>query len=145
MENMLGKKIIGTWELVSWTYVSDDGTIVDYLGKSPAGILHYSPDGLMCVQIMKSGRRKFSSGDLMSGTQDEINEAFESFFAYFGTFEENEPGVLTHNIQGSNFPNWTGTAEIRQAKIIQGCLVLSAPSTLPDNKEVVFKVKWKKP
>ncbi len=142
---MLKDQIIGTWILESWTYQDETGVTVDYLGYDPLGQLHYSPDNLMSVQIMKNGRQKFTGGHLTDGTEEEVAEAFKSFFAYFGTYEEKEPGVLVHHILGSNFPNWTGEKEIRYAKMVEGDLILSAPSTLPDNQEVMFEVKWKRP
>lgn len=140
----LKNKIIGTWILDSWTYKDENGVLVDHLGKSPTGMLTYAETGQMSVQIMKSARRRFASGHLMKGTQEEIHEAFTSFFAYFGTYEEQEPGILIHHIEGSNFPNWVGESELRRGKVKDDELVLSAPSILPDNQEVVFEVKWKR-
>lgn len=140
----VGDRIIGTWSLHSWTYVSDDKKErVDYLGKDSIGTLTYTKTGDMSVQIMKGGRKKFASGSLMDGTPEEIQSAFTSFFAYFGKYEETEPGVLAHHIQGSNFPNWVAETEIRNASILHdGDLLLSAPGRLPDGKEILFEVRW---
>ena len=141
---MLEKDIVGTWKMESWTYEDESGQESDYLGKGSSGILHYTSIGLMSVQIMKGGRKKFVSGELLNGTVEEIQSAFSSFFAYYGKYQVSDENVLTHQIEGSNFPNWVGEKEIRYADLKEDNLVLSAPSTLPDGTSVTFRVRWRR-
>lgn len=130
--------------MISWSYRDQSRQLVDYLGQGSVGTLTYTSGGHMSVQIMKGGRRKFDSGELMGGSPEEIDEAFRTFFAYFGSFEEKEPGLLAHHIIGSNFPNWVDTTELRQAKFEGDNLLLTAPGVLPDGEEVKFEIRWEK-
>ena len=136
------ERIVGTWLLKSWTYKNQEGVYVDYLGRNPSGMLTYTNSGRMSVQIMKAGRKKFESGELLVGTPLEIKEAFETFFAYFGSYKEKSPGVLLHKIEGSNFPNWVGETEVRSGFFKGDDLILSAPGILSNGDKVTFEVTW---
>ncbi|MEM6831910.1 MAG: lipocalin-like domain-containing protein [Bacteroidota bacterium] len=143
MSNLLSE-IVGTWSFISWSYKEDDGQLHDYLGENSVGTLTYTSGGTMSVQIMKGDRKQFASGELMDGTTEEIDEAFKTFFAYFGTYEEKEPGVLAHHIHGSNFPNWVGKTEERGAEIRKDALTLTAPGVLPGGAKTMFVVQWER-
>ncbi|GEM_PF-6774270 len=49
----------------------------------------------MAVQIMRSDRPAFASGERLEGTQEEIKAAFEGYFAYYGTYEVNEAEICS--------------------------------------------------
>jgi hypothetical protein len=48
----LTQKIIGTWKLVSWTYVDAEGNSFDFFGADSDGILMYDKHGYMNAQLM---------------------------------------------------------------------------------------------
>src|SRR5262249_19100878 len=84
------ERFIGTWKLVSWKIERAGGTVTDSsLGSNPTGWIMYQRDGHMSVNLMRSGRIKFASNNLMEATSEEIKSAFESYVSYCGSYEVN--------------------------------------------------------
>jgi hypothetical protein len=93
---------------------SDTGKTVYPYGKNVFGILVYTPGGHMSALLMDPERKKFASDDLKSGTVEEIQQAYEKFDAYCGTYTiDAEKRTVTHHVQGAKFPNWVGTDQAR--------------------------------
>jgi hypothetical protein len=81
----------------------------------------------MSALLMDSDRAKFASGDPFGGSIEEIKAAYESFWAYCGTYKvDSEKGTVTHHVEGSSFPNWVGTSQVRSLKLSGDKLFLSA-------------------
>jgi hypothetical protein len=140
----LTQKIVGTWKLVSWTYIDKKNNVVDFFGKESSGILMYDNNGYMNAQLMRFPRKAMAAQRLFEGSLEEIAEAYKSYAAYYGRYEERQPGEFIHVVEGSLFPNWTGQEEVRFAKIEGEFLTLSAPPVKVDGQEVVFNVLWKR-
>lgn len=140
----IANEIIGTWKLVSWTFKDANGNEVNYFGDNPEGILMYTDSGHMSVQIMRENRLEFKKEGMYDGTPEEIIEAFKSYFAYFGTYVESEPGTISHTVLGGTFPNWLGNTEQRYGKIEGDKLILSTPPIETDGQEITFYVTWQK-
>ena len=143
MQQFITDKIIGTWKLVSWVYQNEHNETVDFFGPNPVGILMYEKSGYMNAQLMRSDRANFSSPVSLEGTAQEYTSAFNGYAAYFGKFEEKEPGTLTHTVEGSLFPNWVGHDEIRYGRLEGNTLVLSAPGII-NGEKIMFYVTWKR-
>lgn len=138
------EEIIGTWKLVSWVYHDESGKTIDYLGKNAVGILMYDRNGYMNAQLMKADRAAFASDSISGGTPDEALGAFNSYLAYFGKYEEGEPGEVIHTVEGSLFPNWMGNKEIRYGKIAGNVLTLHTPPIPAQGREIVFYITWER-
>jgi hypothetical protein len=138
------EQIMGTWKLVSWTYKNEKGEEIDYFGKDCTGILMYEKNGYMNAQLMKGSRQPFASDSINGGTPDETHHAFHSYLAYFGRYYEENPGEMTHIVEGSLFPNWIGNKEIRYGKIEGNKLILSTPPIPAGKSEIVFNITWEK-
>jgi hypothetical protein len=139
--SMRHESIVGTWSLVSLIAKSSKGDEFFPYGEHPMGMIIYSDSGDMAVVLMRAGRSKFASGDLLGGTAEEIREAFEGFDAYGGTYEVDvENGVITHQIQVARFPNWEGTAQVRYFKRLGDQLLLSTPPIPALDQEWVVEV-----
>ena len=111
---MTNEKFTGSWGLVSCEAKSSDGEVRTPYGADPYGKLMYDAAGNLSVVIMERGRPQFESNDLMRGTPDELKAAFEKFTAYCGKFSVDEAaGTVTHHLDGSWFPNWEGTDQVR--------------------------------
>src|SRR5438477_1484676 len=80
----LKNKFIGTWKLVSAEAQQPNGEVVPYRYEAGAiGYIMYDATGHMAVQLMQPHRPRFASGDLDTGTPEEIKAAFAGYRAYF--------------------------------------------------------------
>ena len=104
----LRDELIGTWKLVSYIETPVDGSSQRFpLGEKPEGMLLYAPDGYMSAQLMRPGRRKFSSGDMFKGALEEYADEAIGYLAYSGPFHVDEvTSTLTHSMTVSLFPGW---------------------------------------
>ncbi len=121
------EKFIGTWKFRSMIVHTSKGKIIYPYGEKIFGMLIYTPNGYMSVLLMHPDRKKFASDDLLAGTLEEIKEAYEGFDAYCGTYTvDREKGTVTHHIEGSKFPNWVGTDQVRYFEFSGDRLLLKA-------------------
>jgi hypothetical protein len=117
---------IGSWSLIACEARSSDGEVRTPYGENPYGMLMYGGDGRLSVLIAKRDRPRFESNDLMRGTPDELKAAFEGFTGYCGTYEvDTEKGTVTHKLEGSWFPNWEDTDQVRNYRFFDNRLELT--------------------
>lgn len=105
-------QLAGTWELQFWRRNQPDGTVTFPFGEHPTGLLIYTPDGSMAVQLVTQGRPKLDTSDALGGTQEERAQAYSTCLAYFGRYRVEGDQVI-HQLEGSLFPNWSGTEQVR--------------------------------
>ena len=105
-EGELARALTGTWRLLSWEAVGEDGTVERPFGDEPEGLLVYTAGGTMVTTIGRSGRPAIPAGDLLAGPADERLAAMASFIAYGGTYRTDGSDVV-HGVTMSLFPNWT--------------------------------------
>lgn len=119
----------GNWELLEWTAETPGGKVLFPFGTDAIGRITYDPDGLMAVQIMRSGRNQFSSDDPLEGDRNEKAAAYDGYMAYCGSYQvdENHSQVI-HHIEISSFPNWTGQIQVRNYEFMDDRLILSTPA-----------------
>src|SRR5690242_15472631 len=81
VNNSLG----GTWRLVAWRRIASDGSVSYPLGSTARGLLIYTPDGQMAVQIAGPDRPVLGTSDPLGGDVTARADAYSSYLAYFGT------------------------------------------------------------
>jgi len=143
----LKDELIGTWKLVSYVETPVDGSSQRFpLGEKPEGMLLYAPDGYMSAQLMRPGRRKFSSGDMFKGALEEYADEAIGYLAYSGPFHVDEvTSTLTHSMTVSLFPGWIGQTQPRVAKLEGTRLELSTSApTLSGGVEVMAHLQWER-
>ena len=117
--------LIGTWRLVSYEAHDAQGKISDPLGKNLLGLLCYTKDGFMSLQVMREGRPGYSSGDIHVSLMEEMAAAADGYVAYAGRFSVDEAaGTVTHHVQLSLSPTWVGTDQTRTVALRAGHLCL---------------------
>lgn len=122
--------LVGTWDLVHWSSVWNDGSEVLPFGERCRGRLCYDRSGRMSLQMFSEDRPHFSDGDPFGGTSEEIAAAFHGAIAYYGSYATDpEAGIVVHRIEGSMFPNWVGTQQERRFEIEGDRLTLRAVAT----------------
>ncbi len=135
---------VGTWELESAEFRSDDGGVTYPFGKDAIGMLMYDATNNMTVQITRVDKKNFEIDSQFDGTPLEIKTAFEGYLAYFGTYEVKDDNVIIHHIDGSLFPNWTGLDHERYFELSKDRLILKTPLMRLNNKKQTGVLIWKR-
>ncbi|MBC7285445.1 lipocalin-like domain-containing protein [Hoeflea sp.] len=134
--------IVGLWHMVSW--VQHRGP-VDHLpmGETPEGRLLYTPEGLMSAHLMRPDRPVMTTGDFVTGSDEECAAALRSYMGYCGEYEIH--GYEIHHIVAiASYPNWTGQRQVRRVTLDGDRLVLSAAPRMVNGVSVTATLTWKR-
>lgn len=129
--------IAGSWNLVAWRRIQEDGTVTYPFGEEIIGILIYSEDFKMAVQMLAKNRPTLPTTDALGGSDEQRAAAYSTCLAYFGTYEVQGDQII-HQVEGSLFPNWSGTVQNRPFELDGDNLVLRTPPT----GTVVNEISW---
>jgi Lipocalin-like domain len=122
-------RLVGTWSLVSWYNISDDGKAMPQPvdGNDPLGVLMFDDRGHFSL-VIASDRPRWKSPDRMQGTNEENKLAARGTLAYYGTYLLNEADhTFTLNVERSLHPNLNGTSQKRSFTLIGDELKYSTP------------------
>jgi hypothetical protein len=136
--------LIGTWRLVSATStIVATGEKTNVWGTDPKGFLSYSPDGRMSVMVTFGPRPKPT--DLSKVSDQERVQLYRTLLSYGGTFSI-DGSVVTHHIDISSNESWTGTKQVRYAKLEGVTLAIATPAQprSADGVVSVGELKWVK-
>lgn len=114
-------KFLGAWCLeLCRTEVSDESSnsvdIIHPYGKDAKGILMYSADGHVSVQIMNPDAPASVNTGSVTGTSGETAIAVTHYLGYSGTFRivaKDEGFHLFHRLECCSYPAWVGTEQKR--------------------------------
>ncbi len=101
--------IIGAWRLAGIDYSGPNGSLADpVFGQNPQGILIYDRSGWMSMQIVPASRSVLAkpaartSRVAVPADATPPAEAFDAYYAYFGTWDYNaDESVITHRINST--------------------------------------------
>jgi len=94
---------------------------------------------------MRSGRTAFAVADKARSTSAEAKSALDTYEAYFGTYEVDEArGTVTHHVEGSLLPNWTGSDQLRCYELSDDFLILSTAEIPYSGTTLVGRLTWKR-
>jgi hypothetical protein len=136
-------QFVGTWSLVSISYVRPDGTAIQPFGPNAKGMLVF--DGTrFATQVTAANLPKFASNNRMVGTPQEYEAISHGVVAYFGTYTANETHrIVTLHIERSSFPNWEETDQQRKFEFVGDELRYTAASSTANPAESALLV-WKR-
>lgn len=143
----LKNEIIGSWELLSYIEVPVNGIdSVFPFGKTPKGLLIFSPDGYMSVQISVSDEIRYISNDRVLASDDEIKRRVLNYLAFSGRYEvDNRNAYVIYAIETSFYPNWEGSEMVRKLNFEGEVLYQkSLEPVLSDGRMVNVYMTWKK-
>lgn len=110
-EKDVAKKFVGAWKLVS---VEGEDPVFPLGYEHPSGMIIYDASGWMSGQIAVKGDRKPFARGLRSGTVEEKAAAFDSYFAYYGTYTvDSEKKTVTHHVEDHSWPGRHGVDNVR--------------------------------
>jgi len=136
--------LYGTWRLVTFTRtILATGETVDYFGKAPHGFITYGRDGRMMAIIVKGDR--LTPNDLATVTDQQRADLFRTMIAYGGTYTF-DGKIVTHHVDVSWNQIWTGTDQVRNARLEGSRLILTSnpqPSST-DGKMSVAVLTWER-
>ena len=115
--------LVGTWALVAFELVGEDGQISHPYGLRPAGLLTYTADGRVSVHYAERDRPQWL-GNLRDAPDAVKTAAADSFNAYAGRYSYRGDTVV-HHVEISFFPGRVGTDLIRSVKLAGPVLTLS--------------------
>jgi hypothetical protein len=102
----LHDRLIGHWQLESFTERRADGSSFDVWGPDPVGFITYLPTGRMSVVFAGSHRARFAGA--WSAVTDAAKAAqYDAMVAYSGRFTAYEDRVV-HHVEVCWIPNWEG-------------------------------------
>ena len=113
-----GKQLIGTWTLVSAVNTRPDGSKADMFGPNAKGILFFDASGRYALQVCRTDRPKFASGNRETGTPEENQAVLRGCNSHWGTYKVGESDrSIAFNIEHSLFPNWEGIQQTRTFQV----------------------------
>jgi Lipocalin-like domain len=107
------KDLVGTWTNVSNVNIRQDGSRVDVFGPKGTGIAIFESNGRFAIININPDTPKFSSNNRAQGTPEENKAAVLGGIALFGTYTVGADKVINFKVEGSTYPNWTGTDQKR--------------------------------
>jgi hypothetical protein len=124
--------IAGTWALTAADKLLPDGTRVSDYGNSPHGLIIFTPDGYYSIQIYRTDRPKFASGDKTKGTPEEYKDAVLGMSDHFGRYSVDPvKHTISFQVDRSSFPNWDDTTRVTPYEL-NGDVLLWKVQARPD-------------
>jgi lipocalin-like protein len=140
-----GTQLVGSWRLVSYEGRSADGRVTMDYGPTPQGRLMYDQGGRMSVHLLKPDRKQFASADFLRPTPEELREAFDGYFGYYGRYTVDEKtGIVTHHVEGAAYPNYIGTDQRRLFRMEGDRLILQTPPERAAGADVIYSIVWQR-
>jgi hypothetical protein len=134
----------GTWVMDSAYEIHPDGTRSTNYGEHPLGLLTVDSAGHYNLQIFKTGRPTFASGDKTRGTPDEYRQAVLGSSTHFGTVAiDHAKHQLIFDVKAASFPNWEGKRQLRDYTFRDGVLSYAVPASASGNGVVAYSV-WRR-
>src|SRR5271163_1878557 len=100
---------VGTWRLIDYSFVHDDGIVEKPWGTDVRGYLLYSAEGYMSGNLGPARHRQGVIERITPAARPRRNRRY---IAYTGRFTV-EGDTITHQVEASLFPLWVGRSEVR--------------------------------
>lgn len=122
------RSLAGTWTLAAAEKQLPDGSIVSDYGDAPRGRLMIDPEGRYSIQIFRSDRPQFASGEKSSATESELRAAVVGASTHYGLLQVDWAAArLTFTIEDSSFPNWRRAVQVRSFDFADEVLTYRLP------------------
>jgi hypothetical protein len=139
------KAFLGAWTLISIDTILPDGSVTLWMNrpKPHTGLLVYSPQGLMSIQIASARAPRTAADPAL--TLEEKAAYFDSYYGYFGTFEVDEAAsTVTHHPISSLRQQEVGVAFKRHYDFAGDTLTLNTENSLSAPANSHNRVVWRR-
>lgn len=134
--------LAGTWTLTAADRITPAGVREHDYGAAPKGRLIIDAAGRYSLQIFKTERPAFASGDKKRGTPAEYQDAALGSSTHYGVVTLDEAAhQLVFRIEGASFKNWEGATQRRAYELTGDTLSYRVP-TAPDGNTPISE--WKR-
>lgn len=143
---------IGTWRLLDYSFIHEDGSVEHPWGKAVRGYLLYSAEGYMSGNLSPahdwpSRRARLTSALKERGGAGALRLASRAgrreYIAYTGRYSV-EKETVTHHVEVSLFPNWIGRPEVRHYKFEGNTLMLRTGPIRSGMSTIVAQLIWER-
>jgi Lipocalin-like domain len=131
--------VVGSWKMVSYQRVLDDGVPQNGLGEHPKGVVIFTPEG-RAVLLTTADGRKAAANDA------DRAELWKSMVAYTGKYRIEGNDLIT-SVDVSWNEEWNGTEQLRHFKIEGDQLIFTtspAPSPIYPGKTYYAKAVFER-
>jgi hypothetical protein len=134
------KDLVGTWTNFSNVNIRQDGSRVNVFGPNGKGLAIFDSNGRFAIVNVNPDVPKFAANNRAQGTPAENKAAMEGGIALFGTYTVGADKVINFKVEGSTYPNWTGTDQMRTVLSFTGDeLKWTLPASIGGTAEVGWK------
>lgn len=136
--------LTGSWTMEQAYEILADGRRVTTYSEHPVGLMMVDRDGRYTIQIYRSQRPRFVSGEKGKGSPEEYREAVIGSSTHFGRVTVDAAGKrLTFAVEAASFPNWEGRAQVREFTYRDSVLTYAVPASASGNGTIAWSV-WRK-
>lgn len=140
---------VGTWRLLDYSFLHEDGSIEHPWGTSVRGYLLYSAEGYMSGNLSPasdwaSRRARLASAIKSHGGAGAFRRAGRrDYIAYAGRYTV-EGDTVTHHVEASLFPNWVGRPEVRYYEFEGDTLTLRTGTIRSGKHTIIAQLVWQR-
>ena len=135
------KDLVGTWSNTSNVILQKDGSKTNVFGPKGAGMAIFAANGRFAIVNINPDTPKFASNSRAQGTPEENKAAALGGIALYGTYMVTADKVINFKVEGSTYPNWTGT---EQKRTVTSFKADEFKWTLPASIGGTGEVTWKR-
>lgn len=143
----IANRFVGAWKLIS---VEGEDPVFPMGYDHPSGMIIYDASGWMSGQIAVKGDRKAFAAGLRSGTVEEKATAFDSYFAYYGTYTVDAgKKTVTHHVENHSWPGRRGVDNVRWFEFDGNDRLILMPMSdgrggVVDRSKATYKLVWQR-
>jgi hypothetical protein len=143
---------VGTWRLLEYSFIHEDGSIEHPWGKEVRGYLLYSAEGYMSGNLSPASdwpsRRArlaaaFKGHDSAAALRMARRAGRREYIAYTGRYTV-EGETVTHHVEASLFPNWVGRPEVRYFEFDGDTLTLKTGPVRSGRQIIIAQLVWQR-
>jgi hypothetical protein len=143
---------VGTWRLLDYCFIHEDGLVEHPWGSEVRGYLLYSAEGFMSGNLSPARDWKYRRARLAAGLRPHDSAGplrmarragRRDYIAYTGRFSV-EGETVTHHVEVSLFPNWVGRPEVRHYSFQGDNLTLRTGPIRSGMHTIVAQLVWER-